>query len=176
MEKVCQSTESKSGGGEAKTPPQPKDEAKAAAGAASVDSSPSHSTEDLLMGGEPGWVAEYGTEYTDQTAHSGGGNAISRQIVGNETFQEVERACGTGCTTACMNLCNVEDTAERYEMRTRQEAEREARYEADRERAQLERTVRHQARVLANNVNPANILAELDRLNQENRYRGGARN
>ena len=75
-----------------------------------------------------------------------------------------------------MNLCNVEDTAERYEMRTRQEAEREARYEADRERAQLERTVRHQARALANNVNPANILAELDRLNQENRHRGGARN
>ena len=158
------------------TPPQPKDDAKASAGAASAESSPSHSTEDLLMGGEPGWVAEYGTEYTDQTAHSGGGNAISRQIVGNETFQEVERACGTGCTTACMNLCNVEDTAERYEMRTRQEAEREARYEADRERAQLERTVRHQARALENNVNPANILAELDRLNQENRHRGGARN
>ena len=75
-----------------------------------------------------------------------------------------------------MSLCNVEDTAERYQMRTRQEAEREARYEADRERAHLERTVRHQARALANDVNPANILAELDRLNQENRHRGGARN
>ena len=135
MEKVCQSTESKSGAEDAKPPPQPKEDAKASAGAASADNSPSHSTEDLLMGEEPGWATDYGTEYIEQTAHSGGGNPISRQIVGNETFQEMERACGTGCTTACMNQCNVEDTAERYEMRTRQEAEREARYEVDRERA-----------------------------------------
>ena len=62
MEKVCQSTNSNSGGGEAKTPPATKDDVKATAGAAST---PSQSTEDLLMGGEPGWVSEYGTEYTE---------------------------------------------------------------------------------------------------------------
>ena len=48
MEKVCQSTESKSGGGDAKTPPPTNNDAKASAGAASTENSPSHSTEDLL--------------------------------------------------------------------------------------------------------------------------------